>query len=875
MKLHRIALQEFRKFREPVALDNLDPGLNVIAGPNEAGKSTYALALRAAFLERYGTSKVADLAPYGLSGARPSVTVAFEHAGHQYVLSKQFLHRARCELLVDDQRLEGDEAEQALARLLGFEIPGRGQSKPEHAGVPGLLWIAQGSGQDLAEPALHAAGQVREALTHITGELASQDGDRFHAQVQEARAALLDARGGKPKGAYKAAEEAYLRLGEAREALLRERAELDADVDRLAVWRQEYEHNERTAPWLALEQQAGQARDRLQALAREEEALERLRRDAAEAQRLAQALREQLARDQQDAETLAQLRADATAAAQAAEQAGEGAARSAHGREQAEAALQQARTTFEALQEARRQTEMREALRRLINEQARLDAALAAAQAATGQAERLQKQWQAARIDAGAMAALRKSAQECEALRLRQELAATRIRHALQPGVVLELGGQRLQGQGEVFLSEATELALPGVGTLSIQPGGRDLPTLQRELAEAQTRLAKGLQSLGLETLAQGEARLALAEQLERELAQARGALAAQAPQGVQALIAESAEAAAARDRLQAQVLPDTGEQDLQPRLAAAADAVQRGQAAVQAAVAQARQAETALIQAQGRASLLREQADIRQAAFEAEAQAARRAARAAQFAQAEQRQQDCRRQVAQAEAALAEHRPEQVRQDAERFARSAELARQAQQERHARLLQLQGKLEQAGAQGLGERLAATEAEWQRAGRLRDDYARRAAALDLLWRLLDEQRETATRRLLQPLSERLSHYLGLVFPGAQLRLDEHLLPAALTRTGQEDALAALSFGTREQLGLLARLAYADLLQQAGRPTLLVLDDALVHADDRRREQVKRALFDAALRHQILLFTCHAEAWQDMGVPVRQLDAFTR
>jgi predicted ABC-type ATPase len=34
--------------------------LNIIAGPNEAGKSTYALALRAAFLERYSTSKVAD-----------------------------------------------------------------------------------------------------------------------------------------------------------------------------------------------------------------------------------------------------------------------------------------------------------------------------------------------------------------------------------------------------------------------------------------------------------------------------------------------------------------------------------------------------------------------------------------------------------------------------------------------------------------------------------------------------------------------------------------------------------------------------------------------------------------------------------------------
>src|SRR3546814_5098959 len=83
-----------------------------------------------------------------------------------------------------------------------------------------------------------------------------------------------------------------------------------------------------------------------------------------------------------------------------------------------------------------------------------------------------------------------------------------------------------------------------------------------------------------------------------------------------------------------------------------------------------------------------------------------------------------------------------------------------------------------------------------------------------------------------------------------------------------DVCSSDLFGTREQLGVLARLAYADLLQQAGRPTLLVLDDTLVHADQARRELMKRALYDAASRHQVLLFTCHAEAWQDMGVEVR-------
>ena len=81
-----------------------------------------------------------------------------------------------------------------------------------------------------------------------------------------------------------------------------------------------------------------------------------------------------------------------------------------------------------------------------------------------------------------------------------------------------------------------------------------------------------------------------------------------------------------------------------------------------------------------------------------------------------------------------------------------------------------------------------------------------------------------------------------------------------------------SFGAREQMGLISRLAYADLLKEAGRPTLIILDDALVHSDAQRLEQMKRILFDAGQRHQILLFTCHPGNWRDLGVAPRELAA---
>ncbi|TVM04564.1 MAG: GTP-binding protein, partial [Halomonas sp.] len=126
------------------------------------------------------------------------------------------------------------------------------------------------------------------------------------------------------------------------------------------------------------------------------------------------------------------------------------------------------------------------------------------------------------------------------------------------------------------------------------------------------------------------------------------------------------------------------------------------------------------------------------------------------------------------------------------------------------------------------------------------------------------------------------HYLHLIFPGATLSVDDNLLPQALIRGSSHPhqaqeygELAALSFGAQEQMGLISRLAYADLLREAGRPTLIILDDALVHCDRERLEQMKRILFDAAQRHQILLFTCHPQHWDDLGVAPRDLVSLKR
>ncbi|CUJ08335.1 MULTISPECIES: AAA family ATPase [Achromobacter] len=874
MKLSRIALEEFRKFRQPMALEGLQDGLNLFVGPNEAGKSTVAAAIRSAFLERYSTSKVADLAPHGESGARPSVELEFTHAGHSYVLKKQFLSRARCELLIDGgaQRLDGEEAENALAALLGFELPGRGQSKPDLAGIPGLLWIQQGDGQNLQEAAGHAGAHLREALTQLSGELASGDGDRLYERVAAERGALLDARNGRPKGVYKEAEDALTRAAAERDECAQAMAQLNADVDRLAELRRDHERAQAGEPWKDFEAKAAEARARLAALAKEREAFEGLRREQAQAAQTLALLQDQVRRDQQDEAELQSLASEARAARARVEAAREPLARAQQQRQAHAAAVDAARQRVTSVQAVADRRDLEHQLLQLGVEIERLDGALKEVTALIEQGSALKAETMRIEIADADIEALRKSERELANLQLQQQASATRLSYQLEAGGRALLDGRMLSGADEVLLTAAAELELPGVGRLRIEPGGKDLPALKREIDAARAASAALLQRLDVESLAQAEQRYARHGALLRELDGMRKTLGIHAPKGVDVLRGQRDDALARRVQLQERLdkLPAAPQADGGGDLPGALQALREAEAV-------SAQAETALAAAQrtmdtdgARAQLLENQTAARSAELQSPERATQRQARAGRLAEVRSSHDELERRVREAQAALAGHRPELVEQDVQRYEKSAAIEREAQHKRHGEILQLQGKLDQAGAQGLGERLSEAEAACERLERRRDDFARRAAALELLQKLLADKRAAATQRLQAPLARRLNHYLALLFPEADLRLDDALLPAALRRAGGEDQLSALSFGTREQLGILARFAYADLLREAGRPTLLLLDDALVHTDDARRDFMKRALFDAATRHQILMFTCHGEAWRDMGVEQRRI-----
>src|SRR5690606_9959199 len=117
---------------------------------------------------------------------------------------------------------------------------------------------------------------------------------------------------------------------------------------------------------------------------------------------------------------------------------------------------------------------------------------------------------------------------------------------------------------------------------------------------------------------------------------------------------------------------------------------------------------------------------------------------------------------------------------------------------------------------------------------------------------------------LKPVLQRLDPYMQLVFPGAKVGIGRDLGVEAIARGAAREPLSALSDGTQEQIAVLVRLAFARLLADAGQPTPLILDDALVYSDEDGIESSFDALRQAAGAHQVIIFTCRSRAFEQLG-----------
>lgn len=876
MKLTRLRLSQVRRFAGTLVIPSFEPGLNLFCGPNEAGKSTIVRAIRAAFFERYRSGVVEDLIPRGdtPTSASPTVELSFEIGGTTYTLTKTFFVKKRCALTGGPDALDGDDAEEAVARLLSFSYAGKGISKREHWGIPGLLWIEQGGSHEVTEAVGHAADHLRTALESTVGAVASSAGDEVLAAIRDQRDKLLTA-ASKPRGEY---EQSLTALNSAQAALaaLDERiARYQQDVDQFAALKERHEADEHNKPWEAFKTQLSAAEA---ALSEVQQLQARLQHERETVERLGQArrilddqvqgfvtLRNDLEKRERALRTAHEAESDARTTFEAAEKL----------KVDAQTALETAAGAVTMAEREQLRRELQSALALAAQDEERLTTTLREAEDDAARVVALEAAAKEDKIADADFTALESLSAEAQTLEATQQAAATGLVFDLTRGVDVRLDGTPIPSSGEKRITTKAEISIAGVGSITVQPGASDLAALRERLAEARAAIASLATKIGVTSVDEARARRNRAEQANAEAVTAKRMLKVRAPKGVEALRIELAQATARKNRASERIAK-------LPPHAAEAPALEEARLAHTSAQGVFEAANRRLVEA---AETLTDRKARRDGA-EKEAQRLRDIVNdpgiGAKERDASKQLDETTRKLATASASVAtlqskveQAQPELLLQDVQRLSASAENALKAFHQREADLRGLLGRLENEGALGLEEQREELRVTEQAAVRRVAELRLRADALDLLVKRMEAKREALTRRLQAPLQKRLDHYVRILFPQGRMELREDLTPGVLTRGAETVDFLELSFGAKEQAALISRLAYADLLKEAGRPTLLMLDDALVHSDTARLEQMKRVVFDGATRHQILLFTCHPERWDGLGSTPRDVRSFVQ
>ena len=209
MRIRSIRIEDFRKLTGPICIEGIGDAITVISGDNEEGKSTVLEAIRTVLFTRHRVSgDTADrMQPFGQS-VRPEISLDFEINGKEYALRKAFCRRPEAELRWCGGRATGDAAEEKLQEILRFVPPKRGASEPEHQGIWGLFWVAQGT----SFGALSMSDGSRQTLTNaLEGEVGQVlGGDRGRALLQAIRSRFeeLFTGTGRPREDYRKCIEA-------------------------------------------------------------------------------------------------------------------------------------------------------------------------------------------------------------------------------------------------------------------------------------------------------------------------------------------------------------------------------------------------------------------------------------------------------------------------------------------------------------------------------------------------------------------------------------------------------------------------------------------------------------------------------------------
>ena len=889
MKLRKLAVNQFKRFTAPTQLGELGDGLNLVVGPNELGKSTLLDALRAVLFERYGSrARPIKALQNDRSGAAPVVELVFDVNGAEYTLTKRFVKspfaRLRCP---NGTLLEADAAENELRNLLGFSEAGNRGATSESLGMWGVLWVQQGQSfgrPDLPDSALTSlsAGLESEVGTVLGG----RRGRELPQIIDQRRGEMVTAAQRRPRRQYKDTlddvNELQQRLGEQQQ----QQSEVSDTFEQLEAGEARLKRLEDGTQDRIDQGELTKAQDQLGELMRHDLQLKAARSELQNRQvQLEQAQRAQYERAsrrseiktdreqlRQESERLEELQEDERESLDALEELRNAVA---NAESDVKAAMQSEAKSRGILDRISRSAELDDLLRRQID----VEAALERLADAQRQAEKI-------KVTDDSLKRIRQAADTAEQANARLSVAATRISFDIPSDRLTGIEADGVPLADPPTTVEAVEpvaITIPERGRILIEPAVADRDKLLHAEREAKSALHAALSEVGAKTLADAQILRDQRRDLEVTAGAARQELERLAPPGSTTTLQPRI------DELR-QVLGDLpAEKDTvrMPQRGRAEDALDSASRELQKARDEERIAREAVDERARAVSelsvdvrTLRNSVDSQTELVERRDERLRSDAEAVpdqQLAAASDTATQAVTEQQQAVSSLEAERPASARTQLQ--ARISRLQTAIDQRASSRVdlriesVRLRERIEVQDSAGIDEAVEHTRHELEQAKRRRDRFERELEVLDLLADTLRAAESEARERYLAPVVNRVHPYLQMLFPNAEIGMDEDLNITGMSRlAGYEESFDRLSMGTQEQIAVLVRLAFAEMLIDQGAPAAVILDDALVFSDDQRMSLMFDILSHAAQRVQILIFTCREQLFEGLGAHQLQLAA---
>ena len=813
------------------------------------------------------------------------VELAFDLDDGLYCITKRFIKKPYARLSCPDGRtLEGDAAEDTLRRLLGFDEPGNRGAKPETLGMWNVLWVQQGGSFGALDLPDSARSSLHSALESEVGKvLGGRRGRALPQSVETQLSELITPATKKPRGQYK---ELIDRVG----ALGQELEDLRANRQNLTQTLNDLEENQEALARLssgerdqADQKELEEARLRHGELAELEARIEaassglELKRSNLEQARKA-ATDRQLLKDEIKAVEVS-LATTNKRLAKVREEEGEAQSR-------LQKLWKEVRETETAVAKADEAVSRQYRVVSAVKRRAGLGELEGRRQRAAAAEERQRANLQAAAaipVTAEGLDAIRKAAGRPEGIQHRLSAAATLITFDMTPENLcgVEVNDEPLSpDRPSLQVIEPASIAIPERGRISVEPAIKDRDKLLGQQREAKNRLRAALEQTGARTVGDAEDQHAQRQKLLQEAELARQELALQAP----ATDEREAGARALSDHIQGlrQILTREMEELQVEELPALGEA----EAALNRAQEQAEQTRSLLGTRRATLSGPQEARDALlpqlgkfQGRYEESTDQLDRLK--TQLAQAVKERSDEDLQ-ARIEAGVAAHAKQEeviARLEAQRTGEGLPLLEarikrlenallkrhQKRTDLEVKIARLKSRVEATEGAGLDEAIEQKTRELELGEQERGRKDREVQVLGLLLSTLRRAEQQAKERYLSPVLNRLRPYLHFLFPGADIRIDENLCVTGVVREANyEEAFHHLSMGTQEQIAVLVRLAFAEMLVEQGHPATVVLDDALVFSDDRRIGRMFDILNRVARRVQIIVLTCREQLFEGLG-----------